>query len=146
MSTGRPPRTVGARRHPAGGGASEPVVFQELADRVGDLLVAVLAEDEAVMGVRAERLVPGAQPLGEPVDLRLGDIAVEPAPTTRIGTSARCRRSTVTPWRIWRRAAPASRGSCPRRCLILTMSLSVRSRCSRWRRSGRVSHPSIACP
>ena len=43
----------------------EPVVLEERADGVGDLLVAVLADDQAVVRVGAERLVLGAQPLGQ---------------------------------------------------------------------------------
>ena len=50
---------------------SEPVRLEEAPDRLGDLLVALLADDQAVVGVRPERLVLRAEPLGEPLRRRL---------------------------------------------------------------------------
>src|SRR6478735_2642830 len=62
------------RRRPA----LEPVDLEEATNRVGDLLVAVLADDQAEMRVRRERLVARIEPLGEPLRLGQGDRPVEP--------------------------------------------------------------------
>ena len=55
----------------------EPVVLQERADGVGDLLVALLADDQAVVGVRTERLVLRAQPLRQPLAVGSGNMPVD---------------------------------------------------------------------
>ena len=53
--------------------------LEEYPDRLRDLLVALLPDDQAVVGVRAEGLVLRAEPLGEPLRVRLRDLLVEPA-------------------------------------------------------------------
>ena len=59
-----------SRRHRAVGPELQPVRLQERPDRVGDLLVALLADDQAVVRMRAERLVLGAEPVGQPLARR----------------------------------------------------------------------------
>src|SRR6187549_648256 len=55
----------------------EPVELEEAADGVGDLLVALLADHEAVVGMRPERLERRAQPLRQPLGPLDRDLAVE---------------------------------------------------------------------
>ena len=68
------PASRGPHQTDAGGPARRPALqavrLEEAADRIGDLLEAALADDQAVMRVRRERLVAGVEPLGEP--LRVG--------------------------------------------------------------------------
>src|SRR4051794_14723885 len=58
----------------------EPVELEEAADRVGDLLVALLADHEAVVRMRSERLERRAQPLRQPLRRLDRDLAVERGP------------------------------------------------------------------
>ena len=50
---------------------SEPVALQERPERLGDLQVAMLTEDETVVGVGSERLVRSVEPLGKALDAGL---------------------------------------------------------------------------
>ena len=52
-------------------------MLQERPDDVRDLFVAVLADDQAVMGVRPERVILGAQPLGQALALRAREHPVD---------------------------------------------------------------------
>ena len=101
------------------------------ADRLGDLLVAVLAEDEAVVrvGRRTARSRRRATRPAAPTRLS-GTRAIEPgADDEPRDVSASRGRSTGTPGSIWRRAAPDSCGFWPSRCWIRRTSARVRSRC-----------------
>ena len=127
-----------ARRAP-GGDRYSRFVSRNAADRLGDLLVAALADDQAVVRVRAERLVVRVEPLGQPLRRRLS------------GTSGRARRRSRAAGRLGsaapvdrhaRRASgagprPASCGFWPSRCWIRSTSASVRSRWSRSRLLGQ---------
>src|SRR6266550_6231136 len=55
----------------------QPVRLEEPPDRLGDLLMALLADDEPVMRVRSERLVLRAEPLGQPLGCLLRDEPVQ---------------------------------------------------------------------
>ena len=58
---------VGSRAYQTDGCCStlQPVRVEEGPNRIGDLLEAVFADDEAVVGVCRERLVAGVKPLRE---------------------------------------------------------------------------------
>ena len=118
------------------------VGLEEAADRVGDLLVAVLADDQAVVRVRARtarsprRATRRAAP-----NRRAAPSGPGPPPMTSRGISAKPRRSTGTPpasgaGRRRPRAASARAGAgCAGR------RRRVRSRSSRCSLSGSVSQP-----
>ncbi len=73
----------------------QPVRLEEHPDRVGDLQVALLAEDQAVVGVRPERLVVGIEPVGQALRVGRGIPRSRPAPITRRGVSSRTRRRSA---------------------------------------------------
>src|SRR5689334_18391195 len=78
--TNRPRSSPTAGRLAAGPSeALEAMRLEEAPDRVGDLAVALLADDEAVVGVRSERFVLGAEPLGEALGIRLRHDPIQPA-------------------------------------------------------------------
>ena len=56
----------------------EPVRLEEAADRIGDLLEALLADEQPVMRVRGEGLVARVEPLRQPLRFVHRDAAVEP--------------------------------------------------------------------
>src|SRR5689334_7322957 len=70
---GETPVTRAARRP----SRSEAVHLEEQPDRLRDLLEAVLAEQEPVVRMRGERLVPGIEPFGQPLRVVHRDGAVE---------------------------------------------------------------------
>src|SRR4051794_26141832 len=72
---------IGARSTPAlGTGCLEAVRLQEAAGRVRDLLVALLPGDQAGGRGRAQWLVLGAEPFGDPLRGRLRNHPVQPCP------------------------------------------------------------------
>jgi hypothetical protein len=120
------------------GTASEPMVLEEEPDRLGHLLEAVLADDQAVVRVRTKRLVVGAQPLGQPLAVGLGTKRSRPPPITRRGTSGSASPVDLTPSSICRRAAP---DSTPIMCWTRITSARLRSGFWRWIASGAPSQP-----
>ena len=75
-----------------------------------------------------------------------GTVRSSPPPMTSRGTAMMARVSTGTPASIWRRACPDSCGFWPIRCWMRSTSSIVRSRSSRWSRSGSVSQPTSERP
>src|SRR6266436_797110 len=71
----------GPRSSPAvtAGTTSEAVDLEEAADGLSHLLMALLADDQPVVRMGAERLVLGSEPGREPLGRRLGHDAIQPA-------------------------------------------------------------------
>src|SRR5262245_59181753 len=73
----------GRSRRSAGGSeftSLESVSLQERSDRLGDLLVAGLAEHQAEVRMGAKRLVLCLEPLGDVLCARLGHVPIEAGP------------------------------------------------------------------
>jgi len=77
---GRPRHGPGRLRRP-----SEAVRLEERPDRLGDLLVALLTNHEAVVGVGPERFVVGAKPFRKTLRGLLRDRKVEPRSDDQLG-------------------------------------------------------------
>ena len=92
-------RSPAARHRAAPGEPRAGSTSRKPADRLGDLLVALLADHEAVVRVRPERLERRAQPLRQPLRRLDRHLAVE---RRRRRRASGCRRpaagSTGTPW------------------------------------------------
>ena len=74
---------------PPGPRRLQPVRLEEGPDRLGDLEVARLADDQAVVRVGPERLVRRVEPVGQPLAVGLRDLPVEPGPDDELGDRRR---------------------------------------------------------